>query len=416
MKRRERAWEFATREEWSSYATRKPGARYPSFPVIDEPIVLVSCAAKKLESPAPAKDLYVSNLFRLARRYAEALGYPWGILSAKHGVVMPDQVIEPYDVSLNKLDPDYLYAWRNQVDTKLRRYFPGQKNAIVLAGGRYVKWLPSWLNVQDPMKGLGVGQRMAWLKREAIKLETRRQNAGELWAPARGGKLLHLWVPGQGQVMGEPGYGAFLWTVCGTVKSFHSRKKPPRAAKQGKKCPACLVAIGRQAELDELKEKAKRKGIGGQQARLRLRYMEENPSRDERMRRLERAGDKESRVRLARERIRCGSPTGEDVWVGFLHDLEQIVSKHGWVLGDPYLGQRGPWGFVRIYSKPPSQSEAPGMEDVGIARLVVGLRTWGRPYAHEAEMAPERLWPSADLEFTAHARQVMLPYMEGVLL
>jgi hypothetical protein len=49
--------------------------------------VLVSCVKDKLDHPAPAKDLYTSDLFRKARGYAERVGVPWFILSSEHGLV-----------------------------------------------------------------------------------------------------------------------------------------------------------------------------------------------------------------------------------------------------------------------------------------------------------------------------------------
>lgn len=38
---------------------------------------LVACARQKRDAAAPAADLYVSDLFRKARAYAEAAGGPW---------------------------------------------------------------------------------------------------------------------------------------------------------------------------------------------------------------------------------------------------------------------------------------------------------------------------------------------------
>jgi hypothetical protein len=49
---------------------------------------------------APAGDLYVSSLFMGRRRFVEASCDRWFILSALHGGVDPDEVIEPYDESL----------------------------------------------------------------------------------------------------------------------------------------------------------------------------------------------------------------------------------------------------------------------------------------------------------------------------
>jgi hypothetical protein len=48
----------------------------------------------------PAKDLYRSALFRLSRAWAERYADAWAVLSAYHGVVEPDQVIEPYDATV----------------------------------------------------------------------------------------------------------------------------------------------------------------------------------------------------------------------------------------------------------------------------------------------------------------------------
>jgi len=41
--------------------------------------------------------LYISDWFLKARRYAEASGCDWLILSAQYGLVAPDRVIAPYN-------------------------------------------------------------------------------------------------------------------------------------------------------------------------------------------------------------------------------------------------------------------------------------------------------------------------------
>ncbi|MBT2549736.1 hypothetical protein J7I85_15680 [Arthrobacter sp. ISL-65] len=56
---------------------------------------LVACASQKLQRPAPARDIYVSQLFRKASAYAEKTWDRWYVLSAKHGLVRPDTVLEP---------------------------------------------------------------------------------------------------------------------------------------------------------------------------------------------------------------------------------------------------------------------------------------------------------------------------------
>ncbi len=80
-------------EPWSAGA----GSTYARS---DVDAMLVGCVATKAPAPAPAKDLYRSQLFTRRRAYAEASGKPWFILSALHGLVQPDEVTEPYDLNM----------------------------------------------------------------------------------------------------------------------------------------------------------------------------------------------------------------------------------------------------------------------------------------------------------------------------
>ena len=63
---------------------------------------LVSCVSKKQNSAQPARELYVSAWFLKARAYAEAHGERWFVLSAEHGLLRPDDVIHPYEKTLNR--------------------------------------------------------------------------------------------------------------------------------------------------------------------------------------------------------------------------------------------------------------------------------------------------------------------------
>lgn len=64
--------------------------------------IIIACGSKKLDHPATAGDMYVGALFRNARRAAEATGLPWWIMSAKYGIIPPDEMIEPYDMTYGK--------------------------------------------------------------------------------------------------------------------------------------------------------------------------------------------------------------------------------------------------------------------------------------------------------------------------
>jgi hypothetical protein len=66
-------------------------------------VCIISCTAHKRDARIPAENLYSSDLFYKSRRFAQANFDSWLILSAKHGLIKPDQVIEPYDCNLSSL-------------------------------------------------------------------------------------------------------------------------------------------------------------------------------------------------------------------------------------------------------------------------------------------------------------------------
>jgi len=65
-------------------------------------ITLISCGSTKATRPEYAGLMYRSSLFLGASSHAKASG-AWGILSAAHGLLMPCDIIVPYDVSMRDL-------------------------------------------------------------------------------------------------------------------------------------------------------------------------------------------------------------------------------------------------------------------------------------------------------------------------
>ena len=78
-------------------------------------IGLVGCVNKKVGVPRVAKDLYVSTLFVGRRSYVERSSDEWWVLSAKHGLVHPDEVLAPYNVTLKKAGRLARRSWSNQL-------------------------------------------------------------------------------------------------------------------------------------------------------------------------------------------------------------------------------------------------------------------------------------------------------------
>jgi hypothetical protein len=131
---------------------------------------LVGCASQKLKREAPARELYVSTLFKKASTYAEANSDIWFVLSAKHGLVHPDQMLEPYDMKLGTKAAGPIHTWAAKVRFQLNEWtLPGSiEEVLLLAGGQYAIAAGSPANpapwtVTDPMKGMGIGQRLQFL-------------------------------------------------------------------------------------------------------------------------------------------------------------------------------------------------------------------------------------------------------------
>lgn len=134
---------------------------------MDEAIYLVSCVAQKAPTRQRAADLYRSDWFRKARAYVESTGCRWFILSAEHGLLLPDTRIDPYDTMLAVMGARGRREWgarvAAQLDTALGAASQGR--IVFLAGRHYRTPLLAYAadRARVPMEGLGIGQQKAWL-------------------------------------------------------------------------------------------------------------------------------------------------------------------------------------------------------------------------------------------------------------
>jgi len=129
-------------------------------------VTLISCVSKKLDFKAKAQDLYQSPLFQKSLAYAKQINSDEiYILSAKYGLIKLNDIIEPYDKTLNKMSVSEKKKWSNEVFTKLQKYeIINNTNFIFLAGENYRKYLIEKLpNYEVPMKGLKIGKQLQFL-------------------------------------------------------------------------------------------------------------------------------------------------------------------------------------------------------------------------------------------------------------
>lgn len=131
-------------------------------------LCFVGCVKEKQAIPTQAQDLYTSSLFQKSRAYAEQHADRWYILSAKYGLLKPDQVIAPYDLTLKTMGISDRKKWSEPVLASILEIASLSDRLTFLTGIRYHEYLIPKLRsrgyqISLPMEGLPFGKRLQWL-------------------------------------------------------------------------------------------------------------------------------------------------------------------------------------------------------------------------------------------------------------
>jgi hypothetical protein len=123
--------------------------------------------------PAPASELYISDWFLKARHLVEKTGAPWFILSAEHGLVDPNEVIAPYEKTLNKMGVSDRQIWAARVIQQIERSNLSAEEVVIFASAKYRENLMPWMQerfrkVIVPMERMEFGRQKSWMKNATI--------------------------------------------------------------------------------------------------------------------------------------------------------------------------------------------------------------------------------------------------------
>ena len=141
-------------------------------------IVLISCSAKKQKHCSPAKDMYISRLFKGAYKYAKKLNADKiFILSAKRKLLEETDWIKPYDESLIKKSKGERQNWAKDIfNSLIEKGVDLQSDKFVfLAGVKYREFIIEYINNEHvkhkaniciPLKGLRIGEQLAFYNKE----------------------------------------------------------------------------------------------------------------------------------------------------------------------------------------------------------------------------------------------------------
>lgn len=138
-------------------------------------LIVVSCGKAKVWDRYPnagavaARDAYVSSLFKVCRRYAEAAGVPWVILSAKYGFLEPTEPITQYNVAFGKSQDAIT---NDALQRQWTERFGHVRGVISLASKAYdarlTQAIGEGVTLETPLKGMGLFQRTGWLKQARL--------------------------------------------------------------------------------------------------------------------------------------------------------------------------------------------------------------------------------------------------------
>lgn len=124
-------------------------------------IAFIACSKKKLKYKSPAKNLYQGALFKKALQYTSTRYTEIYILSAKYGILGLDDIIEPYDKTIQKMSITERKEWgilvKNQmISRNLKPPF------IFFTGSLY----NSAFEGEKPLFGLSIGRSLFWFNKQ----------------------------------------------------------------------------------------------------------------------------------------------------------------------------------------------------------------------------------------------------------
>lgn len=138
-----------------------------------KPFFIVGCSKKKRKENSKAQNLYISTRFELSKKIAIRFGSDWAILSAKHGLLSPDEVIKPYDLSIKKLTNADKERWKKNLIKKLLQIVKNSQTIIFLGDNDYFNVIEKTIQklgyqTHNVFKNIDHKYRVHWLKKKLI--------------------------------------------------------------------------------------------------------------------------------------------------------------------------------------------------------------------------------------------------------
>ena len=137
-------------------------------------IVFLSCTASKNDKTCKAQEMYISAYFKKSFEYAKSLNpRKIYILSAKHGLLELNDIISPYNLTLNKMTSKERKLWADKVIKQCEaKNIDFSEKAVFLCGKNYREYvMPKFENASAPLFNLGIGKQLQWYDKNTPHLQ-----------------------------------------------------------------------------------------------------------------------------------------------------------------------------------------------------------------------------------------------------
>jgi hypothetical protein len=158
-------------------------------------VAFIGCSKRKMAYETRVEEMYwPSQLFRGAVKVVKSHHPPydaWFVLSAKYGLLQPDDVIDPYDLTLKKMGVNARRAWAKMVLRQIDNLrqdssvFPSPiTQATFYCGAAYREFLIPQLergkvHCEVPIRGMTMGQQLKFYKEKLSAIQNTGQSSTE---------------------------------------------------------------------------------------------------------------------------------------------------------------------------------------------------------------------------------------------
>ena len=137
-------------------------------------VAVINCGSAKQHKKCKAQDLYIGSLFLASQEFCKSKYDQYCILSAKYHVLLPDDIVEPYDMFLTKFSKKDKEEWSRITAEQLLTKFPEDTEFDFYVSQSYLTYVLPYLDkakrvYNTYLNDLGMGYKIQWFQQHTTK-------------------------------------------------------------------------------------------------------------------------------------------------------------------------------------------------------------------------------------------------------